>query len=152
MKTDTVRRINGGVSLAISCFALIFGILFFAFGLKLSQQKIPENYVETPATIARIEETLLPGCTGANIEDYEYRVFVAYSYGGQTFAEAEYSRYDSSMKEGDTVLLYLNPDDPAEFMADPSGSLVYAAIGAAILLGSVGGIGYNIAQIRKGKR
>lgn len=48
------------------------------------------------------------------------------------------------MAEGDTVLLYLNPDHPEEYMGDPSGDYVYVIIGIGIIPVGIGGLGYTI--------
>lgn len=54
------------------------------------------------------------------------------------------------MKEGDTVVLYVNPDEPNDFMSDPSGSFVFIIVGIVIILVGVGGLGYNIYKKKRG--
>ena len=130
---------------------MVFGIVFFALSSKLINP-VPENYVETKATITRIEEELSPAfdaSDGIGPDDYEHRVFVAYTYNGETCSGKEYGNYDSSMKEGDTVLLYIDPDEPDVFVSDPSGGFVYMMIGIVIILAGIGGIGFNIYKKKR---
>ncbi len=152
MKSESVKKISGTMSIAAFVVVLIFGIVFSVFAVILANQKIPENYVETTATITRIENELLPGHDPADVTDeeiFDHHVFVTYSYNGQSFDEAEYGNYSSSMKEGDSVLLYLNPDNPEEFFCDPSGKIVFVIIGIGIVLVGIGGIVYNIVKKKK---
>lgn len=133
-------------------FVLIFGIAFFAFSLK-SIKPVPENYVEIKATITRIEEELSPTydkSDGLGPDDYEYTVFVKYEYNGETYSEKEYGNYDSSMKEGDTVLLYIDPDEPDDFMSDPAGDFVFVIVGIVVILVGIGGLGINIYKKKRG--
>ena len=154
MKTAAVAKFHFVQSLIIFIFVLLLGIVFLFFAIKLNGQTIPENYVKTDATITRIEKELIPGRIPDEndpLDDsYEHRVFVAYSYNGTNYSDVEYPNYDSSMKEGDTVLLYLNPDDPAEFMADPSGSFVFVLIGIGVVLFGIGGIAVSIYKKKRG--
>ncbi len=152
MKTASVNKFRFITSIIVFSIVLIFGIAFLMLFSKFNKP-VPENYVETKANIIRIEEELSPfydESDGLGPDDYEHRVFVEYTYNDETYSEKEYGNYDSSMKEGDTVLLYVNPDEPDDFMSDPSGGLVFVIIGIVIILVGVGGLGFNIYKKKRG--
>lgn len=152
MKTASVNRFRFIRSIIFFSFVLVLGIAFFTVSLKLIKP-VPENYVEIKAIITRIEEELSPSydkSDGIGPDDYEHHVFVKYTYNGETYSEKEYGNYDSSMKEGDTVFLYINPEEPDAFKSDPSGSIIFMIIGIVIILAGIGGIGYNIYQKKRG--
>lgn len=153
MEAKTVKTFNFIRSVIIFSVVLAFGIAFLAFFLCFNEA-VPENYVEVQAKIIRIEEELSPvydESDGLDASDYEHRVFITYSYEGQTYTEKEYGNYDSGMKEGDNVTVYLNPDDPDDFMSDPSGSSVFVIVGIVIILAGAGGLGYSIFKKKKGE-
>lgn len=152
MKTASVNKFRFIRSIIVFSFVLIFGIVFLTVFLKFNKP-VPENYVETEATITGIEEELSPVCDtsdGIGPDDYEHRVFVQYTYNGVIYSEKEYGNYASSMKEGDTVLLYVDPDEPDRFMSDPAGAFVYVIIGIVIILAGIGGLGFNIYKKKRG--
>lgn len=152
MKTTSVNKISFVMPIVVFSFVLIFGIVFLVLFSKLDAP-VPENYVETEAIIIRIEEELSPtydASDGLGPDDYEHRVFVEYTYNGKTYSEKEYGNYDSSMKKGDTVLLYVNPDKPDDFMSDTSGGSVFVIVGIVIILVGVGGLGFNIYKKKRG--
>ncbi len=154
MKASTVNKYNFIGFVIFFAIVLLFGIVFMFFAVKLNLQKIPENFIETEATITKIEEELLQHYDAADaigVDDYEYTVFVEYSYGDKTYSDKEYGKYSSSMKEGDAVLVYVDPDAPDEFMSDPSGRFVYIIIGAVAILIGAGGLGYLIYNKKKEK-
>ena len=152
MKVKTVNKINTVGTIRAFSLVLIFGIIFSVFALWAARQDIPADYAEVEAKIARIEEVLSPTFvyTGKDPEpdDYEHHVFVQYSYNGETYGK-EYGRYSSSMKEGDTVILYLDPDDPAVFMRDPAESIPLVIAGFVVVLIGVGGLVFCICKKRK---
>lgn len=146
MKTSVVKKFSFIRSVAVFSGVLLFGIVFLTAFLLL-QKPIPENYVETSAKIVKIEATLSPTYDPAEPLDdaaYDHTVFVEYSFGGKTFSEVEYPGYDSSMKEGGTVTVFVNPDDPSEFMSDSSGNLGFIIAGVVVILIGAGGLGYTI--------
>ena len=152
MKTSSVNKFRFITSIIVFSFVLIFGIAFLTLFSKFNKP-VPENYVETKATITRIEEELSPtydASDGLGPEDYNYTVFVKYEYNGETYSEKEYGNYDSSMKEGDTVVLYVNPDEPDDFMSDPSGGFTFVIVGIVIILVGVGGLGFSIYKKKRG--
>lgn len=153
MKAKTVNKINGISAIVVFAVVLLFGIAFLVGFLALNK-KIPENFVETEAKIVKIQKELSPTADetdGLNDDDYEYTVFVEYSYEGETFSEVEYPKYSSSMKEGDTVKLFVNPEKPSEFMADKSGEIGFIIAGIVAILIGAGGLGFNIYKRKKGE-
>ena len=152
MELKTVNKINFIRNIILFAFALVFGIAFLIGAILLTNQTIPENFVETQAKIIRIEEELRPGydeSDGIGVDDYDHRVFVSYTFEGKTYDECEYGNYDSAMKEGDTVVLFVDPASPEEFISDPSGSGLFVVIGAVIILIGIGGIAFNINKKKK---
>lgn len=153
MQASTVKKFNFVRSVIAFSVVLLAGIAFLALFLTLSKP-IPENFVETEATITRIEEEESPtydGTDGFDATDYEYHVFVEYTYGGETYSECEYGNYDSSMKEGDKVLLYVDPDSPTDFMCDPSDNSTFVIVGIVIILVGLGGLVFTIVKKKKGE-
>lgn len=151
MKASAVKKFSFIRSVVVFSVVLLCGIAFLTAFLLL-KKPIPENYVETSAKIVRIDETLSPTYDPAeplNDAAYEHTVFVEYSFDGKNFSEVEYPRYDSSMKEGDTVVLFVNPEDPSEFMSDPSGDFGFIIAGIVIILIGAGGLGYTIFKKKK---
>ena len=152
MKTAFVNKFHFVRGIIIFSTILIIGILFLTLFPKLNKP-IPENYVETKATIIRIEEELSPtydDIDGFDATDYEYTVFVEYTYNGKTYSEKEYGRYDSSMKKGDTVTLYVNPDEPDDFMCEPVNNSILVIIGIVIVVVGIGGLGFTIYKKKMG--
>ena len=152
MKTTFVNKFHFVRGIIIFSTILIIGILFLTLFPKLNKP-IPENYVETKATIIRIEEELSPtydDIDGFDATDYEYTVFVEYTYNGKTYSEKEYGSYDSSMKEGDTVTLYVNPDEPDDFMCEPVNNSILVIIGIVIVVVGIGGLGFTIYKKKRG--
>ncbi len=152
MKAKAVNKFNFITSVIVFSLILVFGIGFLTLFL-IFNKDVPENYIEENATITEIEKELSPvydESDGIDDSDYEYRVFVEYSYNDKLYTEKEYGRYDSKMKKGDKVIVYINPDNPEEFMSDTSGDFVFVIIGIVIILVGAGGIGYNIFKKKKG--
>ena len=152
MKVSSVNKYRFVTSVIVFSFVLVFGIAFLTLFTKFSKP-VPENYIETQATITMIEEELAPvydESDGIGPDDYEHRVFIEYTFNDQTYSEKEYGNYDSSMKEGDTVLVYVDPEKPDDFMSDPAGGFVFVIVGIVIILAGIGGLGYNIYKKKKG--
>ena len=153
MKIRTVNKINSVGLVWTFSVMLLFGILFSAVAFLGVRQEIPEDYIETEAKIIRIEEELSPNfvSNGKAPEpgDYDHYVFVEYSYGGRTYSDLELGRYSSSMKEGDTVLLYVDPADPMTFMGDPADNITFLIVGIIVVLIGAGGIGYCIYKKKR---
>ena len=152
MKTAVVNKFRFLTSMIVFSFVLIFGILFLTLFSKFNKA-IPENYIETKATITRIEEELSPTydeIDGFDASDYQYTVFVEYTYRGETYSEKEYGNYNSSMKEGDVVLVYVDPDAPDDFMCESVDDFVFIIIGIVIVAVGIGGIGFNVYKKKRG--
>ena len=54
------------------------------------------------------------------------------------------------MKEGDTVTLYVNPDEPDDFMCEPVNKSILAIIGIVIVVVGIGGLGFTIYKKKRG--
>ncbi len=145
MKANTVKKINHIPLVIVFSIVLIFGIIFLILSFSVLNQQIPENYVEIEAEISYINEIEIDN-------DFQYEVFINYSYDGQNFNDKEYDKYDSSMKAGKTVTIFVNPDNPAEYCSDDSDNFVFPLIGGVVIVIGVGGLAYNIIQLIKMKR
>lgn len=145
MKASTVKKINHIPLIIVFSFVLIFGIIFLILSFSVLNQKIPENCVEVTAEISYINEIEIDN-------DFHYEVFINYSYDGQSFENQEYDKYDSSMKAGKTVTIFVNPDNPSEYYSDDSDNFVFPLIGGVVIVIGVGGLAFNIIQLIKMKR
>ena len=145
MKASTVKKINHIPLIIVFSFVLIFGIIFLILSFSVLNQKIPENCVEVTAEISYINEIEIDN-------DFHYEVFINYSYDGQSFENQEYDKYDSSMKAGKTVTIFVNPDNPSEYYSDDSDNFVFPLIGGVVIVIGVGGLAFNIVQLIKMKR
>ena len=69
-----------------------------------------------------------------------------------SYENKKYNKYDSSMKIGKIVTIYVNPDNPEEFMSDNSDNFMFLVIsGIFVVIGLVGLI-YNIKKLVELKR
>ena len=153
MEAKTVNKINGISAIVVFAVVLVLGIAFLVGFLALNK-KVPENFVETEAKIVRIEKELSPvydETDGITEDDYEYKVFIDYSYEDKTFTEVEYPGYNSSMKEGGTVKIYVNPENPTDFVGDKSGDIGFIIAGGVVILIGAGGLVYSIIKRKKGE-
>lgn len=151
MQVKSVDKVRFFGSIVFSVIVLLFGIVFLTVAIIAGTQSVPEDYIKTDATITKIEEELLPYSTGDDIDNYEHHVFVEYTYDGKAYEDYPYGNYSSSMKVGDTVIIYVNPSDPGEFISDPAGVGIFIAIGAVIVVGGAVGVVYNVIKKKKKK-
>lgn len=145
MKVATVKKINHIPQLIAFLFMILFGVGFMALSLFVLNQKVPENYVKVNAEISYINEYL-------EFDELRYDVYINYTYNEQDYLNKEYNKYNSSMKAGDIVEIYVNPDNPEEFATDNSGDFIFAILSGAIILVGVIGVGYNIKKLVESKR
>ncbi len=104
----------------LGLIALAAGIYFTFFQGK--------GYVETTATIASITEE--PGVG----DDVEYTVMVGYDVNG-THYEEELGSYSPSYKEGGTVKVKYDPNDPSRVVAAGKGPGIYMIVIGALMVG-----------------
>ena len=146
MKVTSVKKLNHGSLIIIFSLVLLLAIVFLILSVCVLNQKIPENYVETQATIKKIDEF-------ENIDnEIEYTVFIDYQFGSQNYENKEYGKHDTSMKIGDKVNIFVNPDSPDEFMTDNSDDFIFLLLSIVFIVIGLGGIIINVKQIVDEKR
>ncbi len=155
MKNAAVNKIRSLYSILGSVAFILVGALFLVFAVKAATTKIPDNFVTIEATVTEIRQyenpMYIPGDSDSDLERYEYKAIIEYTYDGKTYSNIESPEYDSSMNEGDTLTLYINPDNPEDIRTDSSGAVIFIVIGAVILLAGVGGLGYSVYKKIKSK-
>lgn len=152
MEVKKARKINAAIYLPAFIGITIFGIVFLILSIVLTSKGIPSNYVKTEATIVNIVEVPDPTCTLA--DDYcspTYEAYVDYTYDGAAYSDVKINYYQSSMKVGDNINIYVNPDNPAEFETKTPNFLFYIFGGSIIAIG-VAGVTYQIIRLRKNKK
>lgn len=138
------RKINYGgciISILIGMVILTGGILYAKYFYDFKQ-----NAEEITAEITRIEED-------RNVNgDLEYRAYVSYTYDGTDYEDIYLDFFSNSMREGDEITLFCDPEEPEEVMGKSWGSfvsLILIGLGAVFVLV---GLFFAIAKIREGKQ
>ncbi len=105
-------------------FSLIFGAIFFAVGLSfllagvihcLSFNAFKNRAVLIDAQITRIIVNYVTRTDTGKRSDCD--VWVSYTIDGKEY-ETKLNYYTSGMREGDTVEIFVDPDDPADIETD----------------------------------
>jgi len=124
MKVQSPGKIIGLI------FTLI-GLMFIGLGIILTSVNLRflEDALETTAIITDIET--YKTTKGSR----RHRVYVEFSVDGETY-DGRLGEYHSGMKVGDTVTIYYDPDNPADFRGSGVGYAGYIlmAIGAVSLI------------------
>lgn len=96
----------------IMIFFLIVDIVIFAllFSNWNDTKNFMKNAIKTEATITKIDEKHHGG-------DTDYLVYVSYYVDGKSYNE-ELNSYSSSMREGNKVTIYYNPNNPSEIRSN----------------------------------
>lgn len=114
---------------------LVFGIIVLVLGIYMNFFK-GKDYVETTATITKIEEIDL-GTDADGDPEYDHKVYVKYTVDGKEYS-GESDFYQSSYNEGDEITIFYNPDDPSQITGDSKGFGIYViVVGIVLILGSV---------------
>ena len=114
-------------SVLSSVIFLLVGVFFIVCSV-LALRAPKATWLETQGTVVEIQEDY-----DTVNEEIAYRVFVDYEVEGKTYTHAEYGAYNTGMKEGDTVTVQYNAEDPAKIQAPGSESIPYIVLGAGIL-------------------
>lgn len=136
MKVGQVNKINKISQTIFFSILLVFAVLMLVVFLFFINKDIPDNYVETNATIEKIIEQ--KEYYGGEYH-YQYDVTINYKYNDITYNNVEYPNYDSSMKENDIVLIYVNPNNPEEFLTD-SNNIIFPLLCCVFIVIAVIGI------------
>lgn len=121
-------RIAIWTPIIILCF---FGLILGAFATYfiVDYQSYKQNGTQVEATITLI-------LTDYSGDDEDHDVFVSYTYHGQHYSNVRLGYYDSSMKKGESIDIYVSPSSPTDIIAVKSinGLIIMAAIAAALLI------------------
>lgn len=117
-----MKKKSRAVSNIFIIFALI-GILFFIVGIVALVWGIRfrQNAVEVTAVITEID-TYRDADGGIG-----HRVYVDYSYGGNTYQDMPLSEYNSGMYQGKEIELLVDPQNPGK-ISTASGRIIIAVI------------------------
>lgn len=111
---------------------VVLGIIFIVAAVFIGVSDSDTEYIQITGTVAEINEYYdFDG-------ELQHSVFVDYEVDGQKYEHAEYGSYSSSMKVGDTVGVYYNPEEPEHIQAEGFRTIPYVIGGAgvaAVLLG-----------------
>lgn len=105
-----MKKKNKTITILIWVFTII-GALMFSAGIAMiiHGKNVEENWDTATATVCRIDSE------EDSDGDIDYTVYVDYTYGGQTFYGKRLNSYSSSMRIGNSVPIYVNPENPSEF-------------------------------------
>ena len=120
---------------------LIFGSVMIFWG------KDTSSYKETDAVVTRAD--LYESADEADNHEATYTVFVKYSVDGKEYEE-EYGIF-TGYKEGDSVRILYNPEDPADIAQPGNNTLMAIALIAAGLAAVIGGIISLVKAVQKQK-
>ncbi len=109
--TKIRKNSRGAVCAAMLVVGLIVLIVGIAFSVKLAVFN---------SNSATVEATIVEIYTYYNDDSTEHRVFVSYEVDGVTYSHRELGSYSSSMREGKTVKIKYNLDNPNEIMSKSS--------------------------------
>ena len=139
MKNNAVWKTNLVVALL-----LLGGLLFLVSGLiKFSQIN---HYPQTNAMITQIEWE-----PGAGEESDKYTVLVRYSVGGTTY-DRELDNYKNSYREGQTITIRYNPDNPETITAvGPVAATIITAFGGVLLVAGFSALAKVLREKRAAK-
>lgn len=119
---------------------IILTILFISFFtttilLATNKQKIDSQYKETQAVITLIDQESESYWDGESYVTESYTiVYVTYEVGGVEYKDVEYDYYDITMKEGKTIDILYNINDPY-IIKNPNSSIILLIIFAVISTG-----------------
>lgn len=146
MQTKTVTKLTNIPALIGFSVVTLLAIAFMVLSFTILGTKIPENYVKTEAEIVEIHEDI-----DIN-NDRTYTVYIDYTFDGTEYTHKEYGKYDSSMDNGGKVYIFVNPDNPEQFMTDTSGNIFFVILSAVFLAIGVGGVIYNVKKLNDLKK
>lgn len=112
---------------------ILLGIVFLGFSIFIGVSGNNTEYIQITGTVAEIEEYYdFDG-------ELQHTVFVDYEVDGQKYEHTQYGSYSSSMKVGDTVNIFYNPEEPEHIQAEGFKTIPYVIGGAGVVAILVGG-------------
>lgn len=119
----------GCLSVCIAAFCIAI-VAFAVFGT-IGKVQLYQSYPRTEARIVKVETRAVH--PGADPVEYESSVQLEYTVDGQSVRGWDTFSRDTNLKEGDTVSVAYNPDNPSDCMVmggpDP---MTLLAFGAAV--------------------
>lgn len=97
-------------------FCLLISLAFLGIGIWMQFYK-NDGYVETTATITKIERIASGSTTGKSRNHGAFVAYVEYEVDGVTYSGPS-DVWESGMVTGQHVTIYYNPDNPAEMGGD----------------------------------
>lgn len=129
MKVYRINKINMLFGISFSAFAVI--CIAAAVSLLVIWANFSRNSLSTDGIIVDINSRY-----NHNSESTEYDVIVEYAVDGQIYSRT-LGYYSSSMKIGQTVTIYYDPENPSHIMNSP----YFACAILAVLILAFGGVG-----------
>ena len=123
---------NGGVYtsmnkrrfLVILVFVAIILMVISLFGIFGPKKE----YLTTTGTIVNIVESM-----DVTTDSINSKAIIDYTADGKEYKNVEYGAYNSSMKIGDEVLVYYEPNDPTHIQAEGFQNVPYVVLGVSIV-------------------
>ena len=97
-------------------FTIIISLAFVGIGAYVQFFR-GSDYIPTDAVITKIESSLNKHSSNSN-NRRNHTVYVEYTVDGQTYSGPS-DVWDSTMREGQTITIRYNPDNPAQMLGDP---------------------------------
>ena len=120
-----MRRYRRGVLLFV-----LAGIAMFVYGIYTIFFE-NRGYVKTDAVIMHIEE-IWNGSDESGMDDYSYISTVVYEVDGKEYSN-ELHYYQDGYKEGKTIKIFYNPNDPNDIHGDTKGMGIYLLIAGPLV-------------------
>ncbi len=121
-------------ALGLMFFGLIITMLVFmlAFGIRqnIEYNQNQHRFVDVDATITRIR-------VSGSGDDEEYDVYISYNFNGTLYEDIEYPHYKSNMREGNSIPIRIDPEDPGELPQKGTAFIIVTAILTPISLGAL---------------
>ncbi len=89
-----------------------------------------------------VEATVVGKEAAGTSSDAEYRFFIDYTAGGQTFRNVEFSSFDAKTEIGDKVTIEYDSDNPANIRSEGGESVPYVILAVGLLA-----LGFGLAKI-----
>lgn len=133
---------------------MLIGTIFFLFGaaglaaaisMTVNWISCKDSYAEVEAVIADVTRTY--SGHGSDRKAH-YHVTVEYDYNGEHY-EQPLGYYTAGMKEGNTVTIRCNPEDPDEIVSSPAVAVAIFSV-FALIFGGIGA-GFLIHEIKMKK-
>lgn len=138
-KKDTIK-------ILITSFLIGIVLLGVATFIAIRTHNIRESYDITSARIDEITTQHRNNATRRHKSKRTHSVYISYEYNGQKYEDVYYKYYNSSMRVGKTIKVYVNPNNPKQV---ESGNYTLAIIFAAFAIGvMIFGVGSSMVVRR----